>query len=63
MQVLVQVISPFLVVQTSILKLLNIHGPKNPNNLLGGNKDFPNLEKTIFINLKAIELMSSDIKS
>ena len=45
------------------MKLLNIYGPENPNNFLGGNKDFPNLEKTIFINLKAIELMSSDIKS
>ncbi|MBT6296662.1 MAG: hypothetical protein HOJ14_08880, partial [Nitrospina sp.] len=42
---------------------LSIYAQRKPNDLFGGSQDFPNLEKTIFVNLKAIEVMNGDIKS
>ena len=62
-QILKRVIQPELKMQDEVEKLLKIYSPENPNSMFGGSLDFPNLEKTIFINLKAIEVMSSDIKS
>ena len=62
-QILKRVIQPELKMRDEMEKLLKIYSPRNPNSLFGGSQDFLNLEKTIFINLKAIEVMSSDIKS
>ena len=35
-------------------KLLSVYAPKKPDDLFGGSEDFVNLEKSIFVNLKAI---------
>ena len=62
-QILKRIIQPELKMRDEVEKLLKIYSPENPKNMFGGNLDFTNLEKTIFINLKAIEVMNSDIKS
>jgi len=62
-EILKRVIQPELKMQDEMEKLLKIYSPRQPNKIFGGSQDFQNLEKTIFINLKAIEIMNSDIKS
>ena len=62
-QILKRVIQPELKMRDEMEKLLKIYSPRKPNSLFGGSEDFLNLEKTIFINLKAIEVMNNDIKS
>lgn len=44
-------------------QLLSVFAPITPRGLFGGSNNFPNFENTVFANLKAIEVMSSDIKS
>jgi hypothetical protein len=48
--------------------LLKIYGPTKPKDfgnqgLFSGSENFPNLEKTVFVNLKAIEVMRGDVES
>ena len=48
--------------------LLKIYGPTKPKDfgnqgLFSGSENFPNLEKTVFVNLKVIEVMRSDVES
>ena len=48
--------------------LLKIYGPTKPKDfgnqgLFSGSENFPNLEKTVFVNLKAIEVMKGDVES
>ncbi len=48
--------------------LLKIYGPTKPKDfgrqgLLSGSFDFPNFEKTVFTNLKVIQVMRDDVKS
>ena len=62
-QILKRVIQPELKMQDEIEKLLSIYAPKKPGNLFSGSEDFANLEKSIFVNLKAIEIMNGNIKS
>ena len=62
-QIFKRVFQPELKMQDEMEKLLSIYAPRKPNDLFGGSQDFPNLEKTIFVNLKAIEVMNGDIKS
>ena len=54
---------PRLRMKEELKMLLNIYGPQNEKDLFAGSENFPNLEKTVFVNLKAIEVMNSDIKS
>ena len=61
-KILKRVFQPGLKMQDEMEKLLNIYGPENFNKLFGGNKDFPNLDKSIFVNLKTIDMMNDDIK-
>ena len=59
-----RVIQPELKMQDEMEKLLSIYAPeKSSRDLFSGSMNFPNFEKTVFINLKAIEVMNSDIKS
>ena len=44
-------------------KLLEVFSPKEPRDLFGGSNNFPNLERAIFVNLKAIEVMRGDVES
>ena len=44
-------------------KLLSIYAPRIPEDLFGGSNNFPNFEKTVFVNLKAIEVMRGDVES
>ena len=44
-------------------KLLSIYDPRNPEDLFAGSENFPNFEKTVFVNLKAIEVMRGDVES
>ena len=62
-KILKRVFLPELKMRDEMEKLLNIYGPKKSDELFGGSQDFINFEKTIFINLKAIDIMSNDIKS
>ena len=62
-QILKRVIQPELKMQDEMEELLNVYGPKKPGDLFGGSEDFVNLEKSIFVNLKAIEVMNGNIKS
>ena len=43
--------------------LIDIYAPKSPRDLFGGSNNFPNLEETVFVNLKAIEVMRNDVES
>jgi hypothetical protein len=49
--------------QDEIEKLINIYAPEKTVDLFSGSVDFPNFEKTIFVNLKAIEVMKGDVES
>ncbi len=54
--------------QDEIQKLINVYGPLQSEGLeekglFGGNKDFPNFETMVFINLKAIQAMKEDINA
>ena len=49
--------------QDEMEKLLNIYAPQEIRDLFGGSVNFPNFEKTIYINLKAIEVMRGDTES
>jgi hypothetical protein len=57
------VFNPELKMRDEMEKLLSIYGPKKSDELFGGGQDFINLEKTLFINLKAISLLDEDINS
>ena len=59
---------PDLKMKNELELLLKIYGPTAPGNfgnqdLFSGSRDFPNLEKTVFVNLKAIEVMRGDVES
>ncbi len=54
---------PRLRMKEELKMLLNIYGPQNEKDLFAGSENFPNLEKTVFINLKVIEVMRSDVES
>ena len=59
---------PDLKMKNELELLLKIYGPTKPGNfgnqgLFSGSRDFPNLEKTVFVNLKAIEVMRGDVES
>ena len=61
-------IQPELKMQDEIQKLINVYGPLQSEGLeekglFGGNKDFPNFETMVFINLKAIQAMKEDINA
>ena len=62
-QVFRRIFQPELKMEDEMEKLLSIYAPINPGDLFGGSNNFPNFEKTVFINLKAIEVMKGDIKS
>ena len=54
---------PRLRMKEELKMLLNIYGPQNEKDLFAGSENFPNLEKTVFVNLKVIEVMRSDVES
>ena len=54
---------PRLRMKEELKKLLNIYGPQNKKDLFAGSENFPNFEKTVFVNLKAIEVMRGDVES
>ena len=54
---------PRLRMKEELKMLLNIYGPQNEKDLFAGSENFPNLEKTVFVNLKAIEVMRGDVES
>ena len=62
-QILRRAFQPELKMKDEMEKLLSIYDPINPEDLFAGSENFPNFEKTVFINLKAIEVMKGDIKS
>jgi len=62
-QVFRRIFQPELKMEDEMEKLLSIYAPINPGDLFGGSNNFPNFEKSVFINLKAIEVMKGDIKS
>ena len=59
---------PDLKMKNELELLLKIYGPTKPGNfgnqgLFSGSSDFPNFEKTVYVNLKVIQIMTEDIKS
>ena len=62
-QILRRAFQPELKMKDEMEKLLRVFGPKRPRALFDGSNNFPNFEKTVFVNLKAIEVMSSDVES
>ncbi len=58
-----RIFQPELKMQDEMEKLLNIYAPQEIRDLFGGSVNFPNFEKTIYINLKAIEVMRGDTES
>ena len=62
-QVIRRKFQPRLRMKEELKMLLNIYGPQNEKDLFAGSENFPNLEKTVFINLKVIEVMRSDVES
>ena len=58
-----RVFQPELKMQDEMEKLLSIYAPEKPLDLFSGSLDFPNFEKTVYINLKAIEIMKGDVES
>ena len=62
-QILRRAFQPELKMKDEMEKLLRVFGPKRPRGLFDGSNNFPNFEKTVFVNLKAIEVMSSDVES
>ena len=62
-QILRRAFQPELKMKDEMEKLLRVFGPKHPRDLFAGSENFPNLEKTVFVNLKAIEVMRGDVES
>jgi len=62
-QILRRAFQPELKMKDEMEKLLSIYDPINPEDLFAGSENFPNFEKTVFINLKAIEVMRGDVES
>ena len=59
---------PDLKMKNELELLLKIYGPTKPGNfgnqgLFSGSSDFPNFEKTVYVNLKVIQIMTEDIES
>ncbi len=63
---LTRVFQPELKMRDEIEKLLRIYGPRKPRwgpqDLFGGSESFPNFEKVVFTNLKALQMMKDDTK-
>ena len=63
-QILKKSFRPELIMQNEMEKLLSIYSPeKGSQDLFSGSVNFPNFEKTLFINLKTIEVMRNDVES
>ncbi|MBT6601038.1 MAG: hypothetical protein HOB32_05165 [Nitrospina sp.] len=62
-QILRRTFKPELKMKDEMEKLLSVFAPKRPRDLFDGSNNFPNFEKTVFVNLKAIEVMRNDIDS
>ena len=59
---------PDLKMKNELELLLKIYGPTKPGNfgnqgLFSGSSDFQNFEKTVYVNLKVIQIMTEDIES
>ena len=63
-----RIFQPDIKMKDELELLLKIYGPTKPKDfgnqgLFSGSENFPNLEKTVFVNLKAIEVMRGDVES
>ena len=61
-------IQPDLIMKEEFERLIDIYGPRTDGtqqniDLFGGSNNFPNFEKSIFLNLKTLQVMRDDIKS
>ena len=52
---------PELSMKEELNTLIKTYGPRNPYRLFDGNPNYPNFEKVVFINLKVLERLNSDI--
>ena len=63
-----RIFQPDIKMKDELELLLKIYDPTKPKDfgnqgLFSGSENFPNLEKTVFVNLKAIEVMRGDVES
>lgn len=62
-QILRRAFQPELKMKDEMEKLLRVFAPKRSGDLFGGSNNFPNFEKSAFMNLKVIEVMRGDVES